>query len=114
LPFACLCPIWVRTTLYALEARLTILRDRSSPVADPEALALGALGWLLGDEDRAARLLALTGLTPELLREGLGDGAVLAAVLDFLCAHEPDLIGAAAALAVKPSDLASARERLGV
>jgi Protein of unknown function (DUF3572) len=76
-------------------------------------LALGALGWLLADDDRAGRLLALTGLTPEALREGLGERATLAAVLDFLCAHEPELIGAADALGVSPADLAGAREGLG-
>jgi hypothetical protein len=76
-------------------------------------LALSALGWVLGDSDRAARLLALTGLTPEALREGLGDPATLAAVLDFLCAHEPDLVAAAEALGVAPRELAGAREWLG-
>ena len=91
---------------------LAILPDRSSPAADPAALALGALGWLLADEDRAGRLLALTGLTPEELRAGLGDPAVLGAVLEFLCAHEPDLVAAADALGVAPTELASARERL--
>lgn len=75
-------------------------------------MALGALGWLLGDDDRAARLLALTGLTPEALREGLGDPATLAAVMDFLCAHEPDLLAAADALAVSPQVLVAARESL--
>jgi hypothetical protein len=57
-------------------------------------------------------LLALTGLTPEGLRSGLGDASVLGAVLDFLCAHEPDLIAAADALGVEPQELAAARERL--
>ncbi len=99
--------------LYVFGRFLTILRDRSSPAADPEALALAALGWLLADEDRAGRLLALTGLTPEALRAGLGEGAVLGAVLDFLCAHEPDLLAAADALGVAPQALAGARERLG-
>lgn len=75
-------------------------------------MALSALGWVLGDGDRASRLLALTGLTPETLREGLGDPALLGAVLDFLCAHEPDLVAAADALGVTPQDLAGARERL--
>ena len=75
-------------------------------------LALSALGWLLGDAPRAERLLALTGLTPEALRGGLGDPAMLVAVLDFLCAHEPDLVGAADALGVRPEDLVSARESL--
>lgn len=67
---------------------------------------------MLADDGRAGRLLGLTGLTPEALRGGLGDPAMLAAVLDFLCAHEPDLVAAAAALDVTPQDLASARERL--
>jgi hypothetical protein len=67
---------------------------------------------VLDDGARAARLLALTGLTPAALRDGLGDPATLAAVLDFLCAHEPDLLAAAEALAVAPQELASARERL--
>ena len=67
---------------------------------------------MLGDGDRASRLLALTGLTPETLREGLGDPALLGAVLDFLCAHEPDLVAAADALGVTPKDMVGARERL--
>jgi hypothetical protein len=67
---------------------------------------------VLGDDDRAGRLLGLTGLTPKALRGGLGDPAMLAAVLDFLCAHEPDLVAAADALGVTPQDLAGARERL--
>jgi hypothetical protein len=37
---------------------------------------------------------------------------MLAAVLDFLCAHEPDLVAAADALNVSPGALAAARERL--
>jgi adenine/guanine phosphoribosyltransferase-like PRPP-binding protein len=50
------------------------------------------------------------------LRDGLGDPgtlpATLSAVLDHLCAHEPDLVAAADALGVAPGDLAAARERL--
>jgi hypothetical protein len=76
-------------------------------------LALSALGWVLADPTRAERLLALTGLSPEALRRGLGDPALLAAVFDFLCSHEPDLIAAAEALGVTPQALADARERLG-
>ena len=99
-------------TLYALKARLTILRQAPSPATDPHALALAALGWILGQDDRAERLLSLTGLTPESLRQGLGDPAMLGAVLEFLCAHEPDLMAAAGALGIAPQELAAARERL--
>jgi hypothetical protein len=74
---------------------------------------LAALGWVLSDEDRAGRLLALTGLTPDDLRAGLADPGLLGAVLDFLAAHEPDLVAAAEALGVGPQDFASARRGLG-
>lgn len=67
---------------------------------------------MLGEQSRAERLLALTGLTPEALRAGLGDPATLGAVLDFLCAHEPDLLAAADALGVEPQALAAARGSL--
>jgi hypothetical protein len=47
------------------------------------------------------------------LRAGLTDPAVLGAVLDFICAHEPDLVLAAHDLGVKPQALAEARAALG-
>ena len=79
---------------------------------DPEALALSALGWALAEDARAQRLLALTGLTPEDLRGRIGEPALLAAVLGFLEAHEPDLIACAGALGVAPAALVEARRRL--
>ena len=79
---------------------------------DAEALALSALGWTLGDGARAERLLALTGLTPHDLRTRLGEHSVLAAVLTFLEAHEPDLVACAEELGVPPERLVEARQRL--
>ena len=67
---------------------------------------------MLADEHRASRLLALTGLTSDDLRAGLTDPGVLAAVLEFLCSYEPDLVAAADALGVDPAQLAAAREGL--
>jgi hypothetical protein len=75
-------------------------------------LALAALGWLLGDNVRASRLLAVTGLTPEDLRARLDDPVVLGAILAFLEAHEPDLIACAEAIGRPPAALVNARERL--
>ena len=86
---------------------MTIPAHSASP-ADPQALALTALGWVLTDEDRAARFLALTGLTPDGLREGLGQPGTMLAVIDFLCANERDLVAAAEALGVSPERLAGA------
>ena len=85
---------------------------RSPETNDAEVLALGALGWTLGEDARASRLLALTGLTAELLRERIGDPAFLAAVLRFLESHEPDLIACASDLGVAPTALVEAREAL--
>ncbi|HWT13038.1 MAG TPA: DUF3572 domain-containing protein [Allosphingosinicella sp.] len=79
---------------------------------DSEAAALRALGWTLGDQARAARLLALTGLTPETLRARAGEPALLAAVIRFLEAHEPDLVGCAEALGLTPPQLVEVRRRL--
>lgn len=76
------------------------------------ALALQALGWILSDEPRAERLLALTGLAPDELRASLGARATLAAILSFLTAHENDLVACADALQVPPAAIAAAAARL--
>lgn len=79
---------------------------------DPEMLALQALGWVLQDEDRAQRLLALTGLDPRQLRSGLEDPVLLSSLLGFLSNHEPDLIACANAISVAPETLAAAAHKL--
>lgn len=89
-----------------------MLRTPPSETRDPAELALAALAWLLGDSLRAQRFLDLTGLTPESLRTSIGECSTQAAVLDFLCAHEPDLESAAEALGVMPEELAGARKGL--
>ena len=103
-------------TLYAARKALTIIRAKNSPEraspADPETLALGALVWVLSDDERAGRLLTLTGLTGDDLRERLGERPVLAAVLEYLCAYEPDLIAAAEHLGVAPQVLGDASRAL--
>jgi len=71
-----------------------------------------ALAWALADERRAQRFLDLTGLTPGDLRERIGSVEVQVSVLDFLCAHEPDLLAAADDLGVAPGEIAAARESL--
>ena len=77
-----------------------------------DIVAIQALGWTLEEPSRASRLLALTGLTPDTLRESLGEPSVLAAVLAFLEAHEPDLLACAGAIGVQPAELVEARRRL--
>lgn len=93
------------------EDRTIPLRPAPDPV-NPQTLALAALGWVLESEERASRFLDLTGLDPYALRVGLGDPMILAAPLEFLANHEPDLIRAAEALAVTPEELVAAKDAL--
>jgi hypothetical protein len=79
---------------------------------DPEVLGLAALASTLGDSSRAQRFLDLTGIGTEELRARAADPALLAALLRFLEAHEPDLVAVAEALGVKPELLVQARREL--
>jgi hypothetical protein len=76
---------------------------------DAEALALSALAATLTDERRAQRFLELTGLSPDGIRERLGERNLLAAALAFLESHEPDLVEVAEAIGCKPEALIAAR-----
>lgn len=78
-------------------------------IEDAESLALRALVWTLAEPERAMRLLSVTGLDPADLRARAGDRTVLAAVIGFLEAHEPDLIACARDLGVKPEALVQMR-----
>ncbi|WP_434403794.1 DUF3572 domain-containing protein [Sphingobium sp. DN12] len=80
--------------------------------ADAEILALMAMGWTLSDGRRADRLLALTGLDADALRVGVGNRAILSAVLAFLADHEPDLVACAEAIDSSPAALIAAKENL--
>ncbi len=79
---------------------------------DAEAVALRALGWVLGENIRAGRFLALTGLEPAALRERIGEPTLLAATLRFLEAHEPDLLACADELGLAPLRLVETRRIL--
>ncbi len=79
---------------------------------DPLALALRALAATLADQRLAERFLSLSGIDPPELRQRAGDSEVLAALLRFLEAHEPDLVAVAEEIGVKPEALVAARREL--
>jgi hypothetical protein len=79
---------------------------------DASALALHALGWILTDERRAERMLSLTGLTPDGLRDAVREPGLQAAILRFLENHEPDLVACAGELGLRPEALVAARREL--
>ena len=79
---------------------------------DPHAIALSALAATLTDERRAHRFLDVTGIGTDELRRRAGDASLLAAVLSFLEAHEPDLIAVAEQMEITPEQLVRARMEL--
>jgi len=79
---------------------------------DPSALALRALAATLADQRLATRFLSLSGIHPPDLRHRAADPDVLAALLKFLEAHEPDLVAIAEEVGVKPEALVAARREL--
>lgn len=79
---------------------------------DPVALALAALAATISDERRAQRFIDLTGIGTDELRRRAGEPELLAALLRFLEAHEPDLLSVSEALGVKPVELVQARQQL--
>jgi hypothetical protein len=79
---------------------------------DASVIALQALGWTLGEQDRAQRLLDVTGLDPEDLRTRATEPAVLSAVLGFLESHELDLLACAEDVGVRPEALVAAHAQL--
>jgi hypothetical protein len=82
------------------------------PTIDAEALALSALATTLSDERRARRFLDLSGIETGELRRRAGEPALLAALIRFLEAHEPDLIEVAEGIGVSPQELVAVREEL--
>ena len=76
---------------------------------DPQALALAAT---LADDRRARRFLDLTGIGTDELRRSADDPALLAALIAFLEAHEPDLVNVSQEIGVEPAKLAAIRHEL--
>ncbi|MDQ3482467.1 MAG: DUF3572 domain-containing protein [Pseudomonadota bacterium] len=79
---------------------------------DAQALALLALATAVSDERRARRFLDLTGIETVELRARAADPVILAALIRFLEAHEPDLVAVAGEIGVDPEALVAARREL--
>lgn len=87
-------------------------RQSRLTIEDAEVAALQALAHIVSNDQLGARLLSLTGLDAETLRERAGTREVLAATMDFLAANEADLVACAEAIGRRPEDLALAHAAL--
>jgi Protein of unknown function (DUF3572) len=71
-------------------------------------IALAALTYVAGDEDRLMRFLDLTGLDPDRLRAMVGQPSFSIAMLDYIMSDEPLLLAFAAEAGLKPELIARA------
>jgi len=78
----------------------------------PDIIALQALAWIVSEEGRANRLLSLTGLDADQLRDRAADPVLWQAAFDFLAAHEPDLLACAQDLSLAPERLMQAAREI--
>ncbi len=81
--------------------------------ADHESIAIGALSWIASDGELMTRFLALTGIEPDQIRAVASEPGFLAAVLDFLLAHEPTLDRFCNDNDIEPKRVAAARQSIG-
>ena len=77
-----------------------------------EAMALRALAYIAGDEDRFSRFLLATGTTPEDVRQRVAEPDFLSGVIDYLLSDDALLIAFAEDASLDPSTVALARYSL--
>jgi Protein of unknown function (DUF3572) len=92
-------------------------RDRSArETADQQEaaseLAIAALIFLAGDEERLGRFLALTGIAPASLRAAAREPGFLLGVLDHVAGDEALLLAFANESGIDPEDVIGARDAL--
>jgi hypothetical protein len=79
---------------------------------DPYTIALAALAATLDDPRRAQRFLDLTGIGTDELRRRAAEPRLLASLIGFLEAHEPDLLAVSDSIGLNAHQLIEARRAL--
>ncbi len=77
-----------------------------------EALAVQALGFLAGDDERLERFLSLSGIDPTEVRAAAGHPGFLAGVLDHIMSDEAMLVAFAEQVGLAPAEIAKAHSAL--
>jgi hypothetical protein len=83
---------------------------RRGPV-DAEAVAIRALDGLAADPERLGGFLAVTGLSPDTIRDVASSPGFLSAVLDHVTGDEELLMAISHETGIPPEDFAQAREQ---
>ena len=93
---------------------MMLKRPKTKPPDREEAEAIGleALTFLAGDDDRLAKFLAITGITPDALVAGARTAPMLAAVLEHLVGDESGLLVFAAEAGMAPERVVQAHALL--
>jgi len=78
-----------------------------------EMLAVQALAFIAGDEDRLGGFLASTGVALESIRDAAREPDFLAGVLEHMLGDEKLLIAFADSAGIDPAEVARARRMLG-
>lgn len=84
-------------------------RGRSGTASPEEAegVAIGILGWIVGQPDLLGRFLALTGIEASAIRQAAAEPGFLAGVTGFVMAHEPTLMAYCAESGVRAEHVAA-------
>jgi len=77
-----------------------------------EALAIQAITFLAEDDKRLTHFVMETGMMPDAFRERGADPQLLAAIMDYVIAHDDRLVNFAAFAQVKPATVVAARRAL--
>lgn len=94
------------------QTELPIREPKLANSPDADEVAVGALAYLAGDEERLGRFLDVTGLRPDTLRRAAAESGFLASVLEYVTADERLLLGVAENLGLSPEGIVRAQATL--
>ncbi len=89
-----------------------MIRGSRARRPDAESLAAGALALLAVDAERLERFFALTGLTPQTLRQAATGPDFASALLDYIVTEDELVLALAARLKVAPQEIAAMQAAL--
>ena len=75
---------------------------------EAENVAVGAFSYIISDEERLGRFMAVSGLQPDTIRSAASSPGFFAGILDYVVSDEPLLIALAKERDTKPEHIMQA------